>query len=252
MKKFLLLACLGFPLPVFAQGGLPDKPYIYVEGKAEVEKPADLATLRFDLVARNADQTKANQEVQSKANRIFGLLNQRKIAPADVIASDIKSEPQFEKGDDYKRGKVTGYSVTRTFTVAVRDIATFASIVDELLTVGGLEFSSIDPGLVKEKELRDEMFDKALANARERAEKISKAMDTRIESIFAISPAAFSEIRSRIFGADTTEATTERVVVTGSYIPAGGAPNPVVSEYRLAPLKVSQTVHVIYLIAPAR
>ena len=252
MKKLVLLACLSLPLPLFAQGGLPDKPYIYVEGKAETEKPADVAILRFDLVARNADQTKANQEVQSKANKIFVLLNQRKIAETDVVASDLKSEPQFEKGDDYKRGKVTGYSVTRSFTAKVRDIQTFASIIDELLTIGGLEFSSVDPGLVKEKQIRDEMFEKALANAREQAEKTLKAVDMQIDSLFAVSPAAFSEIRSRIFGAEAPEATTERVVVTGTYIPTAGVGNPIVSEYRLAPLKVSQSVHVIYLISPAK
>jgi hypothetical protein len=30
---------------------------------------ADLVTLRFDLVARNADQAKANQEVQGKPSK---------------------------------------------------------------------------------------------------------------------------------------------------------------------------------------
>src|SRR3954469_13381789 len=97
MNKLVLLAVASLPLSVFAQGGLPDKPYIYVEGKAEIEKAADMAVLRFDLVARNADQTKANQDVQTKANKIFAMLNERKIAETDVVASDIKSEPQFEK-----------------------------------------------------------------------------------------------------------------------------------------------------------
>ena len=82
MNKFVLLACVSLPVSLFADGGLPDKPYIYVEGKAEIEKPADMVTLRFQLVARNADQAKANQEVQTKANKIFALLNEKKIADA--------------------------------------------------------------------------------------------------------------------------------------------------------------------------
>jgi hypothetical protein len=40
MKKLVLLACVSLPLSMFGQGGLPDKPYIYVEGKAEIERPA--------------------------------------------------------------------------------------------------------------------------------------------------------------------------------------------------------------------
>lgn len=62
MRSFLF-ALLILPLSALAGDGLPNQPYIYVEGKAEIEKPADMVTLRFDLVARNADQAKANQEV---------------------------------------------------------------------------------------------------------------------------------------------------------------------------------------------
>lgn len=249
--RFLLLPFLLLPLSVMAQGGLPDKPYIYVEGKAEIEKPADMVTLRFDLVARNADQAKANQEVQAKANKIFALLKERKIGENDVIAADLRSEPQYQNEEESsrKQGKIVGYAVTRSFAVKVRDVTIFAKLVDELLGITGTEFSGIDPGLSKEKEVQDEIFEKAVANAREQADKNLKAMGMKIDALFAISPVSIPQIRSRIFGSDY-EARTERVIVTGSYIPASGALAP--SEYRLAPVTVSQNIHVIYLISPAK
>jgi uncharacterized protein YggE len=247
MKKLVLLAFASLPLSVLAQGGLPDKPYIYVEGKAEIEKPADMVTLRFDLVARHADQAKANQEVQAKANKIFALLTERKIAENDVIAADLKSEPLHEKQEETlrKEGKIVGYAVTRSFTVKVRDISAFAKLVDELLGVGGTEFTGIETGLIKEKEVRDEIFEKTLANARERADKTLKTMSMKIDGVFGVSPVAFPEIRSRIFGQEATE----RVIVTGSYISTGDMAS---SQYRLAPVSVSQSVHVIYLISPSK
>lgn len=247
MKKLVLLAFASLPLSVLAQGGLPDRPYIYVEGKAEIEKPADMVTLRFDVVARNPDQAKANEEVQAKSNKIFGLLTERKIAENDVVAPDIKSEPQFEEKEEYsKRGKIIGYSVTRNFSVRVREMQAFAKLVDELVTIGGVEFSGIDPGLTKEKEIRVEIFEKALTNAREQAEKTLKAMDMKIDSVFAVSPYPVADILSRIF----PSSSTERVIVTGSYIPTGGIRGP--SQYRIAPLTVSQSMNVIYLISPAK
>jgi len=247
MKKFVLLALASLPLSLLAQGGLPDKPYIYVEGRAEIEKPADMVTLRFDLVARNPDQSKANQEVQAKANKIFALLTERKIAQNDVIAADLKSEPLYEKQEQIGRqeGKIVGYAVTRSFTVKVRDVAAFAKIVDELLAIGGTEFTGIETGLLKEKEVRDQIFEKSLADARERAEKTLNTMSMKIDGVFGVSPVAFPEIRSQIFGQDSTE----RVIVTGSYISTGDMAS---SQYRLAPVSVSQRVHVIYLISPAK
>jgi len=252
MKLPILLA-LVLPVTLLAEGGLPSVPYLYVEGKAEIEKPADIVTLRFDLVARNADQAKANQEVQTKANKIFALLKERKVGDDDVIAADLKSEPQYAKEEESSRrqGKIIGYVVTRTFAVKVRDVTLFARLVDELLSTPGTEFSGIEPGLAKEKEIRDEIFEKAVANAREQADKTLKKMDMKIDSIFGISPASFAQIRTRMFGSDYSEATTERVIVTGSYIPAGGG-NTAPSEYRIAPVSVSQSIHVIYLISPSK
>jgi uncharacterized protein YggE len=247
MKLSVLLA-LALPVTLLAQGGLPSEPYLYVEGKAEIEKPADMVELRFDLVARNADQTKANQEVQTKVNKTLALLKERKIGENDVIAADIKSEPQYEnnEGARSKNGKIIGYAVTRSVSVRVRDITAFAKLIDELLAIGGIEFSGIDAGLTKENEIRDEIFEKALANAREQADKTLKTMGMKVDSIFAISPAPFPDIHSRLF----VRSDSERVVVTGSYIPT--AENLPPSQYRLAPVMLSRSVHVIYLISPVK
>jgi uncharacterized protein YggE len=228
-----------------AQGGIPSVPYIYVEGKAEIEKPADMVTLRFDLVARNADQTKANQEVQAKAAKILALLNEKKIAQTDVVASDLKSEPHYEDDEESsrRRGKIIGYSVTRPFTVKIRDVTAFAKLVDELLAMAGVEFSGIDAGLADEKAMQDEIWKKSLANARERAEKTLKEVGMKIDSIFAVSPVTFPEIRQKIFGYSELQ--------TASYaakdVPQEQA-DP--SQYRLAPVAITHSVHVIYLISP--
>lgn len=169
MRLFLLL-CACLPLSLLAQGGLPTQPYIYVEGKAEIEKAADIVTLRFDLVARNADQAKANQQVQGRAAKIFEMLGERKVAASDVVASDLKSDPQFADPNS-QRGKIIGYSVTRTFEVIVRELPAFPKLVDELMNVSGVEFSGIDGGLSSQKEFRDDLRSKALEDARDQAEK---------------------------------------------------------------------------------
>src|SRR4051812_38715242 len=131
--KCFLIALLALPISAFAQGGLPNQPYIYVEGQAEIEKPPELVTIRFDLVTRNADPAKANQDVQAKATKILGLLDERKIAQKDVVATDVRSEPEYEREEEgiRKRGKIVGYRVMRSFTAKVRDIAIYPKLVDE-------------------------------------------------------------------------------------------------------------------------
>jgi uncharacterized protein YggE len=87
MKTLVVCAFALFPLTVVAAGtevaglaGLPNQPFLYVEGKAEIEKAPDLISLNFEISGRNADQGKANQEVQAKAKKHFGLIKEAKIA----------------------------------------------------------------------------------------------------------------------------------------------------------------------------
>ncbi len=245
MKRLpLLFACLAFPLSLLADGGLPDQPYIYVEGKAEIERMADMVTLKFYLVTRNVDQAKANQEVQAKAGRILALLNDRKVAQSDVIAEDLKSEPEYEneEGPITKRGKVIGYSVSREFEAKVRDVSAFAKLVDELFAIGNVQFTEIDGGHSKEKEIQEEAWDKALTDARARAEKTAKLAGMKIDSVFAISPVAFPDVRQKMLGGGRDYSATAESHRT--------EPDPL--AYRLAAISVTQSVHVIYLISPAK
>jgi uncharacterized protein YggE len=248
MKPLICVALLSLPVTLLAEGGgLPSQPYIYVQGKAEIEKPANTVALRFNLVARNADQAKANQQVQSNAAKILGLLNARKIAQNDVIAADLTSEPEYEAGDETdsprKRGKLVGYKVTRDFNVKVKDVTAFSKIVNELLAIGGIEFSGIQAELSNEKQIQSEVWEKAIADAREQAEKTVKAAGMKIDSVFALSPILFSAIQSRMFPSDSYAGLT-----AAEESPA--QPNPI--EYRLPSITVGQTIHVIYLISPAK
>lgn len=97
MKRFLFLPLLMLPIALFAGGGLPDKPYIYVKGIADVEKPADVVILRFNLAARAPEQVKATADVQARAAKLFALLGERKIAQKDVIAEQVRSEATLSK-----------------------------------------------------------------------------------------------------------------------------------------------------------
>jgi uncharacterized protein YggE len=252
--KTLLLLLLIAPGIALAQGGLPSQPYIYVEGKPEIEKPADMVTFHFDVLARAVNEQKANAEVQAKANTVLELLKQRKISNDDIIAESLRSEPQWENEERYeRRGKMIGYTVTRPFVVKVRDVTIFPRLADDLIAVGSAEFSDVAGGLQKEKEMQDELWTKAIANAHEQAEKTLQAVGTKIGSVFAISPVPVMEIGSAIFPKDRAGAAcAERVVVTGSNIPTAEEAGAKPSQYHLAPVTVAQIVHVLYLISPAK
>jgi uncharacterized protein YggE len=245
--KPLFALLLFFPLFAWAEAGLPTQPYIYVEGRAEVEKPADMVTLQFVLSFVNLDLAAANKLTQAQANKVFALLKDSGVPDADVIASDLEAEEEREEpeGGSSKRGKFLGHRVKRSFIVKVRDLKLFPKLIEDIFALKIYEFSSIREGISNEKELRDQVWEKAVANARERAEKTVKAAGAKLGAVYALSPIAFPEIVLNIFGASRPYDTMK------SAIPAANRQlEP--SQYRLAPVGVSQHVHAIYLIEPAK
>ena len=248
MKRFLF-PLLIFPILVFAEGGgLPSQPYIYVKGIAGEQKAADVVILRFDLVARAPDQPKANADVQTRSNKVFALLRERKVSDNDIIAEAIKSEADFEQADSgYPRhGKLIGYVVTRNFNIKLRDVTAYPKLVDDLISAANVEFTGIEGMYSKEKELTKQLWNKAISDARDQADATVKQLGMKIDSVFAVSPVTIPDITPSMF----PRTTEERTIVTGSNIPT--QQDRVASEYRLAPIDFSQSVHVIYLISPTK
>jgi uncharacterized protein YggE len=71
--------------------------------------------------------------------------------------------------------------------------------VEKLLTIDGVEFSAIQGSVSKQKEFEDQLWDKAIADARQRADKTLKPMGMKIDSVFALSPVSFPEVQGRFF-----------------------------------------------------
>src|SRR5439155_11019819 len=118
-----------------------------------------------------------------------------------IIADQVRSEAEFEQTEGYprNRGKLIGYVVTRQFAVKVRDVNGFPKLVDDLISAANAEFTGIEPQLSKSDEVQNQLWDKAVADARQQAEKTTKQAGMKIDSVFAISPVSIPEIESTMF-----------------------------------------------------
>jgi uncharacterized protein YggE len=242
--KVLLTTLAALTSLAFADG-LPTVPYLYVLGSAEVEKKPDMVSLRFKLTEINKDAAVANKAVQAQAVKVFELLKATGIADEDVIANEISSDAEFDEAEKNRRvGKFLGYRVVREFTAKVRDVVKFPKLVNDLFAVKVGYFEGITEEYSKAKEVTGETWETALKNARIEADKMAKAGGMKVDSIWAVSSEAFRSIQGRILGENTSYP-----VASG---PAPERKADAAPEYRLAPVRFSQSVHVIYLISPAK
>ncbi|MGH8092711.1 MAG: SIMPL domain-containing protein [Chthoniobacterales bacterium] len=184
--KIVALLLMGFTVCALGDSGLPSQPYIYSEGTANTEKPADFVKLSFRVTGRNASRAKANTAVQADVRKAIELLKTVKVSEKDIIAENLTSEPLYKEEKDGHSDEIVGFSVTREMEVTVRDVPSFPKIVDDLIAHVNIDFSSIEPGLTTDEEVGKDVELKALAKARERAENTLKAAGMKIDSVFAI------------------------------------------------------------------
>ena len=249
MKTLVVCAFALVPFTVVAEvnnlTGLPNQPFLYVEGKAQIEKAPDIISITFNIEGRNAEQGKANREVQAKAKKVFALLKQANVEDRDVVAQDLRSEAEYERDevDTKKRGKLIGYVVSRQFKITIRDVTKYGKIGDQIMDLGGVNLDYISGEISDSAKLGEELWPKAIANAREKAEKTLKPMGMKIDSVFAVSSMDFGEISAEFLKSG------ERVIVTGMNIPT---PPDQPSEYRPEMITIESRAHVIYLISPVK
>lgn len=243
----ILLPLLSALTSLAFADGLPTVPYLYVQGSAEVEKNADLVSLRFKLSETNKEVAAANKAVQAQAVKVFELLKATGIADEDVVASAISSEAEYEEAEGNRRtGKLLGYRVVREFEVKIRDVAKFPRLINDLFALKVGYFDGINSEYSKAKDVKKETWELALKNARTEAERMSKAAGMKVDSIWALSPEPFPAIQGRILGQDERHPPN----VMAGPDPEKKAEAP--PEYRLAPMTFSQSVHAIFLISPAK
>jgi uncharacterized protein YggE len=246
--KTLLFLLLSLPLSVFAEGGLPNQPYIYVQGYAEIQKPADMAIVRFDLAIKAPDPGKVKEKLKVGSGKIFDVFKENKINDIDVIAEQLRTGPDYEQSESPSRvrGKIIGYFASREFQLKIRDLGALSKIVDQLLAIDGVELSAIEGGLSTREEVENQLCDKALLDARKQAEKTTNTMGMKVDSIYAVSPISVPDIKGDLLSSNAAE----RVIVTGSNVPTLEEGD--YARFRIAPIVVSERVHVIYLVSPGK
>ena len=98
--------------------------------------------------------------MQAKAKKVFALLKEANIADWDVVAQDLRSEPEYESDEG-----------------------------DQIMNLGGVYLSDITSEVSDTEKIGEEHWPNASANAHEKAEKNLKPMGMKINSV------DFGEIR---------------------------------------------------------
>lgn len=186
---FLAAALLGMALalPAAAQD---TQRQISVTGSAEVEAVPDLATVTAGVETQAKTAAEALAMNSTAMTAVFAALDAAKIERRDFQTSQLNLNPVFETAPDANPGgmpQVTGYQASNMVTVKVRDVARLGPVIDAVTTSGanrlyGVGFEVSDP-----QAALDSAREKAIADARTKAELFAKVAGVKLGSVLSLS-----------------------------------------------------------------
>jgi len=170
---------------------------ISVTGTATTSVEPDLLVITFGVETQKITAKQALDTNSQTMNSIIKAIKLTKIAEDEISTSRFNIYPVYEGYEDpvTKRWKqeLTGYRVTNTITVETMKLDSAADVIDRAVTSGANRVDNVSFTLSPEKhlQLKDELIEKAILNAKTKAENALNPLDYSITGVKAISLSEF-------------------------------------------------------------
>ncbi len=191
-----VLACRLAPLTLLmaslavAQPAPPtlsaDATLLEVNAHGETTRAPDLAQVSAGVVTENVDANGAMRANAQRMSAVIAALKQAGVVERDIQTSNISLEPQYRNGPNQKP-TITGYQVSNTVNVRLRDLAKIGDVLDVLVKLGVNQINGPTFSLDKPDAAMDEARADAVKHAQARADLYAAATGLKVRRIVRIS-----------------------------------------------------------------
>ncbi|WP_163267950.1 SIMPL domain-containing protein [Chelativorans alearense] len=163
-------------------------PKIMVTGEGEATVSPDMAVITF-AVLREGDTARAAMDENNAAMAaVIAALKEEGVEARDLKTSGLAISPQYVYPNDdngEEKPRITGYQVTNTLTVRVRDMEKVGEVLDRSVSLGvnqggDIAFTNDDPAEAL-KEARTQAVEDAFSKARTLAEAAGVSLGDLLE-----------------------------------------------------------------------
>ena len=175
MRHFGAIAALALlATPVMAQTAPP--PAISVSGEASMSVAPDEAQINGGVTSEAKTAREASDANNAAMGKVLLALKGAGIEEKDYQTSRLSLQPQYPP-NPIRTGPATisGYRASNRVTIKVHDVTKVAGVIDVLVGAGANEIGGIHFVVTQASRLLDDVREKAVADARRKAEIYAKA-----------------------------------------------------------------------------
>jgi uncharacterized protein YggE len=178
------IALALFASPALAQTALP--PAISVTGEATMSVAPDQAQVDGGVTSDAKTAREASDANNAAMGKVLLALKGSGIEEKDYQTSRLSLQPKYAP-ERSGPSTVIGYRASNRVTIKVRDVAKIAGVIDILVAAGANEIGGINFAVSQASKLLDDIREKAIADARRKAEIYAKAAGVTLGEPLSIS-----------------------------------------------------------------
>ena len=187
MKYSLAIAAVSATLssaPALAQTVPP--PAVSVTGEATVSVAPDQAQIDGGVTSDARTAREASEANNAAMNKVMQALKGAGIEERDTQTSRLSLQPQYAPNRT-GTSPITGYRASNRVTIRLRDVTKVANVIDVLAGAGANDIGGINFTVSQPSKHLDEAREKAVADARRKAEIYAKAAGVTLGEPLSIS-----------------------------------------------------------------
>jgi uncharacterized protein YggE len=151
-----------------------------IYGSGSVEIMPDEARLNFSVISKEKNVKDAYAKCEEHTGAFQKALKAMDIKKEDVIAGSVTVEPVYEYDEKQKKQVLQGYEARRSLTVKTADFSKISLISDEAVKNGVNSVEGFEYGLKDESKARAQADEKAIADARAQAQRLSEGFGVKL------------------------------------------------------------------------
>lgn len=187
MKYSLAIAAVSATLlsaSALAQTAPP--PAVSVTGEATVSVAPDQAQIDGGVTSDARTAREASDANNAAMNKVMQALKGAGIEERDTQTSRLSLQPQYAPNRT-GTSPITGYRASNRVTIRLRDVTKVANVIDVLAGAGANDIGGINFTVSQPSKHLDEAREKAVADARRKAEIYAKAAGVMLGEPLSIS-----------------------------------------------------------------
>ncbi|KJC61362.1 hypothetical protein UP10_07350 [Bradyrhizobium sp. LTSPM299] len=174
--------------PALAESDFP--PAISVTGEASVSAPPDEAQLDAGVTTDAKTAREAADANNVTMGKVLAALKGAGLAEKDYQTSRLSLQPQFANrlpSSPNAPPSIVGYHASNRVTIKLHDVTKVGAVIDVLVGAGANDIGGINFLVSQASKLLDDAREKAIADARRKAEIYAKAAGVTLGAPLSIS-----------------------------------------------------------------